>query len=119
MLTVPEDSARYRSKLFDIFVSIYLALFVLMSIKSDKLTTFMSSSTFGKGDAFLGTLVLFLREISSPYHDQVEKDGFSSCGCPFLSLAPLYFFSATPFFLAPTVIWGSLNSSGLSCSKPD
>ena len=79
----------------------------------------MSSSTFGKGDAFLGTLVLFLREISSPYHDQVEKDGFSFCGCPFFSLAPLYFFSATPFFLAPTVIWGSLNSSGPSCSKPD
>ena len=60
MLTVPEDSARYRSKLFDIFVSIYLALFVLMSIKSDKLTTVMSSSAFGEGVAFLGALVLFI-----------------------------------------------------------
>ena len=100
MLTVPEDSARYRSKLFDIFVSIYLALFLLMSIKSDKLTTVMSSSTFGKGDAFLGTPVLFLREISSPYHDQVKKDGFSFVAAPFF-LWLLFIFSRLHLFFWP------------------
>ena len=48
MFIVPEDSTRYRSKLFDIFVAIYLALFVLTSMKSNKLTASMPSSTLGK-----------------------------------------------------------------------